>query len=635
MDFKYFLKKRRRILYISFTISIVVCILGYALFAFTIRKFQITQNMQYLEDIAYYNAKLYEEKLQKSVVILKNFQKFISLVEEPFANIKTFEKILVEQQVEGNFSRLGIVNLKGELFFSNDNFSKVEGIIPLQEFSSNDFYITYYALEENKLATVILLPLFHNNRLVAAVAGFIDYQFVINNTLGIQYLRDRKSFVINKWGDIVAKFAHQKTSIQENNFFNYLYNEENDEFAVINNFIFAIKANKSASLICTDKNNRKRQNIIFSHPLHLAEMQYVTIFPAENIFSDISFINRKGMVLLFEVILAFCVLYFALMIAETRMRLTLLRMNSDLRRNNEKYKIGINNSNVLVMDFDIPTATIYFSAETMGVYDLPSKITNAIETLIHTRMVHFADREVLERIYEELKAGKKKVSGEIRVHLKDEKYKWYKVTANNIFDTTKTIIRTIIVLEDITEYRETEKALRIQAEKDLTLDVYNKTSIEREIRAFLYTPSVYIGLHALFIIDLDKFKNLNDEYGHPLGDKVLKLFTDVLKKVFPATDLIGRLGGDEFVVVFKDGGSIEKINEKAQSLCDETKKIGKSLKLSRETTASIGIALVPSDGREYSVLYKKADKALYYSKESGRGCYTIYSDKLQTKIQKN
>ena len=80
---------------------------------------------------------------------------------------------------------------------------------------------------------------------------------------------------------------------------------------------------------------------------------------------------------------------------------------------------------------------------------------------------------------------------------------------------------------------------------------------------------------------------------------------------------------------------IEKINEKAQFLCDETKKIGKSLELSRETTASIGIALVPSDGREYSVLYKKADKALYYSKESGRGCYTIYSDKLQTKIQKN
>ena len=70
-------------------------------------------------------------------------------------------------------------------------------------------------------------------------------------------------------------------------------------------------------------------------------------------------------------------------------------------------------------------------------------------------------------------------------------------------------------------------------------------------------------------------------------------------------------------------------------LAAKTKKIGKSLELSRETTASIGIALVPSDVREYSVLYQKADKALYYSKESGRGCYTIYSDKLQSKIQKN
>lgn len=635
MNFKNLLKKSRKILYILFAISIVVCIFGYGWFAFSIRNFQITQNMKYLEDIAYYNAKLYEERLQKSVIILKNFQKFISFVEDSSANIASFGKLLMEQQIDGNFSKLGIVNLKGELFFPDSNFSAVEGIIPLQEFSSNDFYITHYTLEENQLATVILLPLFHNNRLIASVVGFIDYQFVINNTLGIQYLQDRDSFVINKWGDVIASFARKESSMQENNFFNYLYNEKQEEFSTINKFIFSIKANRPSNIICTDKNNLKKQNIIFSHPLNLAEMQYVTIFPAENIFSDISFINRKGMLLLFEVIIVFCILYGALMIVETRMRLALLRMNSDLRRNNQKYKIGINNSNVIVMDFDIATSTLYFSAETMGVYDLPSQIPNAVETLIHTGMVHSEDKKVLENIYKELKDGKKKVVGEIRIHLRDEKYKWYKVTASNIFDSGKTIIRTIIVVEDITEYRETEKALRIQAEKDLTLDLYNKTAIEREIRAFLYSPIVFIGMHALFIIDLDKFKNLNDEFGHPLGDKVLKMFTKILKEVFPTSDLIGRLGGDEFILVFKDGESIEIINEKAQLLCEKTKDIGKMLQISRETTVSIGIALIPSDGREYSELYRKADVALYYSKESGRGRYTIYSDKLKTKIDTN
>lgn len=123
---------------------------------------------------------------------------------------------------------------------------------------------------------------------------------------------------------------------------------------------------------------------------------------------------------------------------------------------------------------------------------------------------------------------------------------------------------------------------------------------------------------AIFMLDLDGFKQINDKQGHPAGDLVLQevshRFSDALRK----NDVLGRLGGDEFSILLEDIVSAEALEPIAQKLI---KSLEKPIRLSGgevRISVSIGIALHPKDGEDIALLMKRADNALYEAKQSGK-----------------
>jgi diguanylate cyclase (GGDEF)-like protein len=125
---------------------------------------------------------------------------------------------------------------------------------------------------------------------------------------------------------------------------------------------------------------------------------------------------------------------------------------------------------------------------------------------------------------------------------------------------------------------------------------------------------------ALYIIDLDHFKEANDTYGHQFGDKILVEFSKNLRKRFRPNDCIGRFGGDEFVVIIDNLPTLEIVTRKAR----EIKQVAPDLVIdgvNPGVTASIGIAIIPQDGTDYETVFKAADNALYYVKRHGRNGY--------------
>jgi len=139
---------------------------------------------------------------------------------------------------------------------------------------------------------------------------------------------------------------------------------------------------------------------------------------------------------------------------------------------------------------------------------------------------------------------------------------------------------------------------------------------------------------ALFLIDVDHFKQVNDTHGHPAGDKVLVFVADHLRLHFPDAS-IGRLGGDEFAVLIEHSDPIT--GKWAQDLCAEFAS-GLASKVNLGTqrmavSASIGIALAPYHGRTWSSLFTNADMALYASKKGGRACSTLFKEEMLTDIR--
>ena len=171
--------------------------------------------------------------------------------------------------------------------------------------------------------------------------------------------------------------------------------------------------------------------------------------------------------------------------------------------------------------------------------------------------------------------------------------------------------------------RSSRDAYQLESELDKLTRLYNKMKIEKlckmKLEAYVQQENNNTYM-ALYIIDLDHFKEANDTFGHQFGDKVLIEFSKVLKNNFRPNDCIGRFGGDEFVVMIDKLPNTDIIFRKAKTInqlaCDLAID-----EVPARISASIGIAIVPQNGTDYDTLFQAADTALYYVKKNGRNNY--------------
>lgn len=175
-------------------------------------------------------------------------------------------------------------------------------------------------------------------------------------------------------------------------------------------------------------------------------------------------------------------------------------------------------------------------------------------------------------------------------------------------------------------FRRMEFDRQIYAERDLLTNVYNKISgidiAENELKV-----NDEKSLHALFIIDIDNFKGVNDNLGHAVGDRVLVEAAKTISGIFREADIVSRFGGDEFVIFASHISDMSFMEEKAVKLCSELRKSYRDGGNVQNISASIGIACFPVHGLTYDELFKCADKALYTVKKQGKDGFAIYSDK--------
>ena len=132
---------------------------------------------------------------------------------------------------------------------------------------------------------------------------------------------------------------------------------------------------------------------------------------------------------------------------------------------------------------------------------------------------------------------------------------------------------------------------------------------------------------ALFMIDMDNFKAINDNYGHIAGDHTLKMFAETMIKFSSENDILCRIGGDEFVMFVSGETSKSVIGNKASDIISDLCYKLEECKFETNSSVSIGIAQTPSDGSDFNTIYNAADKALYYVKQNGKNSYHFFSDK--------
>ena len=192
------------------------------------------------------------------------------------------------------------------------------------------------------------------------------------------------------------------------------------------------------------------------------------------------------------------------------------------------------------------------------------------------------------------------------------------------------INNTLGVKRRLQNSRDAQKAWKTKSQIDEMTSLFNKMTVEKLITKTLTEHED--GLHALMVIDIDNFKSVNDVYGHTMGDHVISVIAGVISSQFRSTDYVGRVGGDEFAVLMGDIPSKEIALIKAENLVNLVK-YKENLSIPENISISVGIAFSDPEDHCYYDLSAKADQALYVSKKSGKGRYSVFGEENQTPDQ--
>lgn len=182
---------------------------------------------------------------------------------------------------------------------------------------------------------------------------------------------------------------------------------------------------------------------------------------------------------------------------------------------------------------------------------------------------------------------------------------------------------------ELADIRDSERRQRHRAQHDALTTLPNRSHFRDLLGSALVKTAVKRPSLALLYLDLDGFKPINDQHGHSVGDRMLRIVAKRLTRAIRADDCVGRMGGDEFACLLGDVDNREQLSHLACKLFDAVSAPLQIGKLQLTVRPSIGIAVCPTDGGTADTLLKRADAAMYRAKRAQSG-YAFFDRQADT-----
>jgi len=289
--------------------------------------------------------------------------------------------------------------------------------------------------------------------------------------------------------------------------------------------------------------------------------------------------------------------------------------------NDERINLALMHTNIYIWDYDFKNKLLIQPAGSKKIFGEKQVLYGVPENLITSGYVHPDSKESFRQLFDKISGPESTVSGIFRIRppqkpdYDKEDYIWMRFTLTKVFDTDGTPLRALGVSENVTA----EMSFKEKATRDPLTNLLNRNAFRQNTIQYL-TEHTEDESAAMFLIDIDNFKNVNDNHGHIFGDELLLNVAKTLTSHFRSEDLICRLGGDEFTVFMKNVRTSDEVIKKAEIL-------SKALVITSEqsvSTCSIGVAMKKVHST-YEDLYWNADHAMYQAKKKGKNQWFLIS----------
>ena len=212
--------------------------------------------------------------------------------------------------------------------------------------------------------------------------------------------------------------------------------------------------------------------------------------------------------------------------------------------------------------------------------------------------------------------------------------RFFLTTKSPLLDSDRSVTGVLTSSIDITDRKQAEAEMRHMAHHDALTNLPNRALLQDRLRQELARARRHGSRFALHLLDLDRFKGVNDALGHQVGDRLLEAVAERLRSCVREADTVARLGGDEFAILQTGVRGSEDAAELASRI---TKVVARPFVFNSHeigTTASIGVTLHPADGGDIDMLLKNADLAMYRAKAEGRDGYRFFASEMRTLAEK-
>lgn len=303
----------------------------------------------------------------------------------------------------------------------------------------------------------------------------------------------------------------------------------------------------------------------------------------------------------------------------------------------KRYLTSMDLNRMATFEWDVKKDTLEYDELMTHLLQINLPTDNVKENMTTARLIHPKDRQEFQNHVDRILHMKsmrrdpfQDLHLDFRIYVKGAGFVWmhmsYRIKYEQGYAEQVTGF-----LQNVDVERQEAARMQRMVEHDPMTGLFTKTHT-----AYLVTQEISVpeSVHALLVIDLDNFKQVNDKLGHLIGDAVIVDMALNLKMVFRPTDILGHIGGDEFCVLMKNIPDNEIVIKKCTQLRDLLRKTYTYEGGEVTVSSSIGIAISPQHGAEYKLLFSHADAALYEVKRTGKDNQIIYSEEFEESQKK-
>ncbi len=281
----------------------------------------------------------------------------------------------------------------------------------------------------------------------------------------------------------------------------------------------------------------------------------------------------------------------------------------------ERYRRSHVFSNLGTWDWTLKSGCLHWSDEVYGMFGLkPQEITPSYEYFCNA--VHVEDRQRVQEAEDACLQRKGSHDIEFRVVWPDGTIRWLRETGDVQVDDNGKVKKFTGTIRDVTANRREVDRIRQLAHYDVLTGLPNRTLFKSRLEEAIGRAMRHKTMVVLVYMDLNKFKPVNDNYGHGVGDKVLSAIGEKLALSIRSVDMVARVGGDEFIAILEDLKSEDEVKVVVEKLRAVFAKPFDVDGRQHDVGISIGVSRFPEDSTDIDELIRIADQAMYQVKKS-------------------